>query len=190
MKIYTKTGDKGQTSLASGERVPKDHLRLQAYGTLDELNAILGLARSRNTNLYVEQLCCRLQTLLFVVGADLATPLPPAGQPDPAERVHEKHVKYVELCIDSLETELPPLTRFILPSGTETAGCLHLARTVCRRAERHIVTLAGQADLGPFVGELVNRISDYLFVLARYANFKSGRPDEPLSREFPELKDL
>ncbi len=190
MKVYTKTGDEGTTSLFSGQRVAKDSVRVHVYGTLDEMNVIIGLARSRNTNLYIEQLCSRLQTLIFLLCTDLATSLPPEGKPDTVVRINEKHVRYVEMCIDSLSAELPPLTKFILPGGTDVATTLHLGRTVCRRAERWLVKLAREEEVGVAVRELVNRISDYLFVLARYANFKAGRSDEVLNRDFPEIEAL
>jgi len=190
MKIYTKTGDKGTTSLFSGDRVPKDHLRLHAYGTLDEMNSIIGLARARNDHLVMDQLCSRLQALVFILNSDLAWPLSQAGQDKEVERISEKHIRYVEQSIDSLSAELPALTQFILPGGTETAGTLHLARTVCRRAERFVIALAREEDLGPHILKLVNRLSDYLFVLARYANLKAGRSDEILNCDFPEIDSL
>lgn len=190
MKIYTKTGDSGETSLFTGQRISKTHLRLHVYGTLDEMNAHLGLARSRNGKIYLEQLLGRLQTLTFILCSDLATPLPAAGESDRVDRVNEKHIRYVEQHIDSLTAEMPPLTKFILPGGTDVSSILHVARTVCRRAERYLVELVRQEDLGPHVPKLVNRYSDYLFTLARYANHVAGRPDEMLNREFPELNSL
>jgi len=187
MKIYTKTGDKGYTSLFSGERVSKNHLRVNTYGTLDEMNSILGMARAGNNDAEIEELCRRLQTLVFILNSDLATPFPPAGTADRVTRVRADHVRYLEQQIDVLTGRLPELTRFILPGGTPTAACLHVARTVCRRAERILVELAAVEDLGPHAPVLVNRLSDYLFTLARYANFRAGRPDEILDRDFPEL---
>lgn len=182
-KIYTRTGDAGETGLFSGERVPKDHLRLEVYGTLDEMNVLIGMARAKNGNLFLEQFCSRLQTLVFVLCSDLAT-----TESGAVDRVDGRHVRYLESCIDQLTTELPPLRNFILPSGCEAALFLHQARTVCRRAERRLSALARVEAVNPHVVALVNRISDFLFVLARYANHKAGRPDEPLNRDFPELK--
>lgn len=189
MKIYTKTGDAGQTSLFSGRRVPKNHLRLQTYGTLDELNTLLGLARAHNADPRLEQRLGRLQTLLFILCSDLATPLPEPGQKDLVTRIDQRHVAYLEQGIDAMTAELPPLRSFILPGGTETAAVLHVARTVCRRAERWLITLKPEEDLGPHAPVLVNRLSDYLFTLARWANFLAGRPDEILNREFPEIDE-
>jgi cob(I)alamin adenosyltransferase len=187
MKIYTKTGDAGQTSLFSGRRVPKNHLRLQTYGTLDELNTLLGLARAKNAEPRLGRPLARLQTLLFIVCSDLATPLPEPGQKDLVTRVTDRHVAFLEQQIDLMTAELPPLQNFILPGGTEVAALLHVARTVCRRAERWLISLAAEEDLGAAVPVLVNRLSDYLFTLARWANFLAGRPDEILDRNFPEI---
>lgn len=186
-RIYTKTGDGGSTSLFDGRRVPKDHLRLHVYGTLDECNTVIGLARAHNANLFLEQLCSRLQTLLFILCSDLATPLPAPGAPDLVDRVDSRHVRYLETGIDRLTAELAPLGKFILPGGCPASAFLHQARTVCRRAERFLIELQAQEKLGPHVPILVNRLSDYLFTLARYANHVSGRPDEVLDRSFPEL---
>ena len=189
MKIYTKTGDAGQSSLFSGRRVPKNHLRLQTYGALDELNSCLGLARAKNAEPRLERPLARLQTLLFILCSDLATPLPEPGQQDPVTRVSPGHIAFLERQIDAMTAELPPLKNFILPGGTEVAAVLHIARTVCRRAERWLVALKQEEDLGPHAPVLVNRLSDYLFTLARWANFLAGRPDEILNRDFPEIDD-
>ena len=185
-KIYTKTGDGGESGLFSGERVPKDHLRLETYGVLDELGALIGLVRCKNTNLYIEQLCSRLQTLLFIVSTDLAT----VGDQKEVQRVTEKHVKYVELCIDQITPQLPPMKSFILSSGCEASVLFHLARTICRKAERKLAALMRLENVGAAIPALLNRMSDYLFVLARFANVKAGRPDEALNWDFPELKAL
>jgi cob(I)alamin adenosyltransferase len=189
MKIYTKTGDKGTTSLFSGERVAKNHLRVSTYGTLDEMNSVLGLARAHNQDAEIEHLCARLQTLVFILNSDLATPVPPDGTPDRVTRITAAHVRYLERQIDALTAELPELTQFILPGGTPVAAYLHQARTVCRRAERIMVELADREDVGSHAPVLVNRLSDYLFTLARYANFRAGRTDEILDRDFPELDE-
>ncbi|MBN2431790.1 MAG: cob(I)yrinic acid a,c-diamide adenosyltransferase [Acidobacteria bacterium] len=187
MKIYTKTGDKGYTSLFSGERVTKNHLRVNTYGTLDEMNSVLGLARAYNQDAEIEALCRRLQTLVFILNSDLATPFPTAAAADRVTRISAAHVRYVEQQIDLLTGRLPELAQFILPGGTPVAACLHVARTVCRRAERIMVELAAAEDLGPHTPVLVNRLSDYLFTLARYANLRAGRADDILDRDFPDL---
>lgn len=169
MKIYTKTGDAGDTGLFGGPRVRKDDVRIEAYGTVDELNAVLGLARAEPLSEPLGQTLVRVQSELFSVGAELATP-------DPFKHgtalIGEPHVTRLEQEIDQLEAGLAPLRRFILPAGSRGAAALHLARGVCRRAERRVITLAaGEANLQD--GRLVrylNRLGDYLFVAARYAN--------------------
>ncbi|MCS6809551.1 MAG: cob(I)yrinic acid a,c-diamide adenosyltransferase, partial [Bacteroidota bacterium] len=143
-KIYTKTGDDGTTGLFGGERVPKDHLRIEAYGTLDELNAVLGVALAQPIPELLRVHLTTLSALLFTAGADLATPLqPPPKYPIP--RIELSHTLFIEHLIDQYDQELPPLKAFILPTGTSTAAQLHLARTVCRRAER-IVTALGRTE--------------------------------------------
>jgi cob(I)alamin adenosyltransferase len=177
VKIYTKTGDEGLTGLLGNRRVPKDDARIEAYGTIDELNAVLGTARAQGLG-EADALVGRLQDELFAVGSALADPNPEG--PFHAA-IHEAHVARLEAAIDALEAELPPLTRFILPGGTAAAATLHLARTVCRRAERQAVRL------GHTPGEHVprtlivylNRLSDLLFVLARAINHRAGVADVP-----------
>lgn len=187
VKIYTKTGDAGQTSLFTGERVPKNHLRLQVYGTLDELNAVLGMALAHGPHPEIAHRIRRLQTLLFILCSDLATPIPTDGETDRVTRIDDRHVRYLEQGIDAMTAELPPLRQFILPGGDGCAAALHLARTVCRRTERWLVRLRAEAELGDHVPVLINRLSDYLFTLARWANHMAGRGDELLNREFPEI---
>lgn len=179
MKIYTKAGDDGTTGLLGAGRVSKDAPRIEAYGTVDELNAVLGLARSTGgLDADADALVARLQDELFAVGAALA-------DPDPAGRFHnsvtEDFASRLEAEIDRLETELPALTQFILPGGSPAASQLHLARTVCRRAERLVVRL-GQSPGGAVPARVVaylNRLSDFLFVLARAVNHRSGVGDTP-----------
>lgn len=185
-KIYTRGGDGGCTSLFSGGRVHKHHPRLHACGTLDELDTALGVVRAMNRAPELDHLCRRLQTLLFVLSSDLATPLPADGAADTVPRVGGGHVKYVEDQIDALSDAMPPLDRFILPGGCGASAFLHQARAVCRRAERHLAELAAVEPVGDGAVELVNRMSDYLFVLARFANHLAGVPDEMLDRSFPE----
>ncbi len=178
MKIYTKTGDEGLTGLLGSRRVPKDDARIVAYGTIDELNAALGLARSQNLDHEADALVGRLQDELFAVGSALADPNPEGPFHD---TIGEAHVARLEAAIDTLEEQLPPLTQFILPCGTTGAAMLHLARTVCRRAEREVVRL------GRTPGEQVpvrllaylNRLGDLLFVLARASNQRAGVADVP-----------
>lgn len=178
MKIYTKTGDDGTTGLLGPGRVPKDHARIAAYGTVDELNAALGVARSLQPDSASDLLLGELQAELFAAGAALA-------DPDPNGRFHNavsaKMVTRLEERIDALEGELPPLRQFILPTGTPAAAQVHLARTICRRAEREVVHLAQQPDEHVPEGLIVylNRVSDFLFVLARAVNQRAGVSDVP-----------
>jgi cob(I)alamin adenosyltransferase len=175
MKIYTKTGDAGETGLWGGLRVPKDALRVHAYGTVDECNAAIGLARLHTAGSELDALLAELQNQLFVVGADLATPGAAATIP----RVTEAEVLMLEHAIDALEAELEPLRQFILPGGSPAAAHLHIARTVARRAERWFVSLAREEPANPQVGVYLNRLSDLLFVAARAANARAGTPDTP-----------
>jgi cob(I)alamin adenosyltransferase len=178
MKIYTKTGDAGETGLWGGLRVPKDSLRVHAYGTVDECNAAIGLARSAPLDAALDALLAEVQSQLFVVGADLATP----GEARNIPRVGEAEVTFLERSIDELEAGLEPLKQFILPGGTPAAAHLHLARTVCRRAERWVVSLAREEPANPQVGIYLNRLSDFLFVAARAANARAGAADVPWSK--------
>lgn len=175
MKIYTKTGDTGETGLFGGGRVPKDALRVQAYGTVDECNAVLGVARAAGLDAELDALLAQVQNQLFVVGADLATP----GEHPNTARVGDEEVGFLEQSIDQLEDELEPLRQFILPGGGAGAAGLHLARTVCRRAERLAVSLSHEEPLSPALLEYLNRLSDFLFVAARAANARANTPDVP-----------
>lgn len=175
MKIYTKTGDAGETGLFGGQRVPKDALRVHAYGTVDECNAALGLARAAGLDPALDELLAQVQAQLFVVGSDLATP----GESAHIPRVGEAEVAFLERAIDALEEGLEPLRQFILPGGTAGAAQLHLARTVCRRAERWVVSLAQAEPINGQALIYLNRLSDFLFVLARAANARAGVPDVP-----------
>ncbi len=179
-RIYTRTGDGGETGLFGGQRVPKDDLRVGAYGTIDELNAVLGVARAAGPGSEIDAVLERLQHHLFDLGAELATP-PTASSASVAHapRVIPAWVEALERDIDRFEDSLPPLRQFILPGGTPAAAMLHLARTVARRAEREIVALSAREPLNPELLKFVNRLSDLLFVLARAANHTGGRPDTP-----------
>ncbi|SDD30997.1 cob(I)alamin adenosyltransferase [Terribacillus halophilus] len=177
MKIYTKTGDKGETSLIYGTRVPKNHPRVEAYGTLDEANAAIGMALSllAAENDPFRQSLQRVQTLLFHAGAELATP------PDKEVqwKLESKHISILESDIDCWSEELPSLQQFILPGGCPSSAALHQARTIVRRAERLIVALA-EGDRSGKTLSFINRLSDYLFVAARYANHLQGTEENPL----------
>jgi len=167
-KIYTKGGDGGKTSLGNGSRVDKYDLRVEAYGTVDEANAAIGLARLEADPL-ADGMLSRIQNDLFDLGADLCRPMPDVGE-DEALRIQPSQVQRLEDEIDGMNALLAPLNSFILPGGTPTAAALHLARTVARRAERLTVQLAAEAKIDSTVIEYLNRLSDHLFVLARYVN--------------------
>lgn len=175
MKIYTKTGDRGDTGLFGGGRVPKDHPRVQAYGDVDELNAALGLARSIELMPRIDEVLAPIQRDLFAIGALLATPDREKMQQHLEKaRVDEGRVAELEQAIDDAERELEPLRAFILPGGTPKAAALHVARTVCRRAERHVVRLQHEDPIPPLAVIYLNRLSDLLFTLARLANKRAG----------------
>ena len=175
MKIYTRTGDEGETSLFAGGRVSKDDARLHAYGTMDELNSVLGVVRTHTIDAELDVLLNRVQMELFHIGADLATPLD-ADAPW-VVRADATMIETLEHDIDVLETSLEPLKSFVIPGGTAAAAQLHVARTVCRRAERWVATLRQTTDIGPHVGQYINRLSDWLFVVARAANQRAGVAD-------------
>jgi cob(I)alamin adenosyltransferase len=176
MKIYTKTGDEGETGLFGGGRVRKDHARIEAYGTVDELNAALGTARGEALQNDLDQALRQIQNDLFDLGAELATPHAEILK----TRVGSEQIQQLEQWIDAWETELPPLKTFILPGGLRAAGELHLARTICRRAERCVVRLAEitEQPISAEIGIYLNRLSDLLFVAARLVNQRGGRGDE------------
>jgi cob(I)alamin adenosyltransferase len=169
-RIYTKTGDQGQTGLGDGTRVPKDHPRVSAYGTVDELNAVLGLLLAHDPNLPEAELLRGIQNDLFDVGADLCRPQPIGEKPGERLRVTAEQAARLEQAIDRLNATLQPLTSFVLPGGTPAAAWCHLARTVCRRAERDVVTLMRHETVNPHALIYLNRLSDLLFVLGRVYN--------------------
>lgn len=175
MKIYTRTGDAGSTGLFGGGRVGKDHPRVEAYGAVDELNAAIGLARSIEPLPRIDELLTPIQRDLFAIGALLATPnREKMHQQLEKARVDAERVAQLEHSIDDAEAELEPLRSFILPGGTPKAAALHVARTVCRRAERRVVALQHEEELPPLAVIYLNRLSDLLFVLARLANHRAG----------------
>ena len=175
MRIYTRTGDDGGTALFGGGRVPKDNDRVEAYGDVDELNASLGMARAVETMPRIDEVLVPVQRDLFAIGALLATPDHDKMQQQLAKaRVDEDRIVQLERAIDEAESELEPLKAFIVPGGTPKSAALHVARTVCRRAERRVVHLAREIPLPPLVVVYLNRLSDLLFVLARLANRRAG----------------
>jgi len=181
-KIYTRTGDAGSTALGTGDRVSKAHLRIHAYGTVDELNALIGVARQHTRALLFAELdecLARIQNELFDLGADLCCP---ENGNDPGFeplRIVAGQVERLEADIDELNSEIKPLRSFVLPGGHAAAAALHVARTVCRRAERHMVELAAQPGehVSPSALKYINRLSDFLFVASRWVNALDGRGD-------------
>ena len=190
MKIYTRTGDDGSTGLLGGTRVPKDHLRVAAYGDVDELNALLGLVKASaqqgasgrpgqsRRGAALLTLLGRIQRDLFALGAQLADPTAKVARRKAKARFSASHTRRLEQAIDAAEKDLPALTSFILPGGTSLGAQLHLARTVCRRAERATITLNRDTPLDPRLLRYLNRLSDLLFVLARAANHRAGRAED------------
>lgn len=174
MRIFTRTGDAGETGLWGGRRVSKDAPRVEATGAVDELNAHLGAARALLADGDLAALLGRLQNELFDLGGDLAAALDDAGERPGVVRVRAEQVARLEAEIDVLEQGLPPLRRFILPGGSPAAAALHIARAVCRRAERRVVALSRLEAINPEVLRYLNRLSDLLFVLARTANARQG----------------
>lgn len=179
VRIYTRAGDSGDTGLYGGGRVSKDDPRVEAYGAVDELNAALGVARAADLPVDLDTLTGRLQEELFVLGADLATPADTKAREDAITRLKEGAAEALEPEIDRFEEELTPLETFILPGGHPAGAALHLARTVCRRAERRLVGLVRAGGAAPGALAYLNRLSDLLFVMARLANARAGRPEQP-----------
>lgn len=172
MKIYTKTGDKGKTSLFGGTRVPKYHLRIEAYGTVDELNSYIGLIRDQKIDLHTKEILLKIQNELFTLGSMLATPpekeiLKSGKERLNINKVSDESVTLLENEIDQMNESLPPMTHFILPGGHTTVSFCHIARCICRRAERIATQLSDESSINPQILVYLNRLSDYLFVLAR-----------------------
>jgi len=178
MKIYTKTGDKGETALFGGGRVSKDHVRVAAYGDVDELNSVLGMVRAAEPVTFFDDLLASIQRDLFSIGGHLATP-----DPERVAKALEKaalspaRVSEFEQVMDEAERELAPLRAFVLPAGSAKAAALHMGRTVCRRAERSVVHLSQSNDVPELFIVYLNRLSDLLFTLARLANHRGGVND-------------
>jgi cob(I)alamin adenosyltransferase len=178
MKIYTRTGDGGDTSLFGAGRVPKDHPRVAAYGDVDELNSVLGLVRATSPHDFFDPLLQAIQRDLFSIGGQLASPDPSAvAKALVKANLSADRVSEFERAIDEAEAELPPLRAFVLPAGSSKAATLHLARTVCRRAERTVVHLARDSEVPPLFLVYLNRLSDLLFALARLANHRARVSD-------------
>lgn len=177
MKIYTKTGDKGETSLFGGERVGKNNIRIKAYGTIDELNSFIGFAVIKANNEKVKKVLLNLQHKLFIVGSDLATPSTEKNKKLDIQRTPTEFITEVEKWIDEFSSNLDDLKNFILPGGSEGAALLHICRTIARRAEREIVELKKSEQITENIIIFTNRISDLFFVLSRYENKHSNIPD-------------
>ncbi len=175
-KIYTRTGDDGSTALGTNQRVPKDHIRVEAYGAVDELNALLGLALAQGLSDLLQKSLLSIQNQLLHLGADLAIP-PDENQETP--RIQTQHIESMEKLIDEINAVVGPLQNFILPGGAPGAAVLQVARAVCRRAERRTVSLARQESVRPENLRFLNRLSDLLFVMARYENHQQNI-EEPL----------
>ena len=175
-KVYTRTGDEGNTALGGGQRVSKDSLRIVAYGTVDELNSSIGVALAAGLTGALVEALGPIQNELFHLGSDLCI-LEEDKEKMPVPEIEDKHVAELEAHIDRLSGELPPLENFVLPGGSPGAAALHVARTVCRRAERDCVALLGEDDIGEQVIPYLNRLSDLLFVMSRYENAKRGVDD-------------
>ncbi len=178
MKIYTRTGDRGQTGLFGGARVDKDDPRVEAYGTVDETNAVIGCARAHGVGAELDAVLAELQADLFVVGAELAC-VPGREDKLGMRLIDDGDVERLEHAIDDAERGLPPLKSFVMPGGTPAAAALHHARTVCRRAERRVLTTGSDSDVRAEMVIYLNRLSDLLFVLARRVNHDAGVEDIP-----------
>jgi cob(I)alamin adenosyltransferase len=175
-RVYTRTGDDGTTGLGGGQRVPKDSVRIAAYGTVDELNSHIGTALASGVNEAIAGPLRAIQNELFHLGSDLCV-LEEDKAKMPVPRIEERHVVALEVLMDRLSEELPPLENFVLPGGSPAAAALHVARTVCRRAERLVVALSRREPVGAFTVRYLNRLSDALFVMARHENRRRGLPD-------------
>ena len=170
-KIYTKTGDDGTTGLFGGARLPKDHIRIEAYGTVDELNAVIGWLMSTIHDQQIDHLLQTIQSRLFTVGSNLASE---PGKNMITPDLLDEDIKLIEQSIDKMQDALPPLKHFIMPGGSASVSAAHLARTVCRRAERRCVALAHNSEVDAIIILYLNRLSDFFFVLARWLGLREG----------------
>ncbi len=177
MKIYTKTGDKGETGLFGGARISKNSPRIEAYGTIDELNSFIGLAITETQDSSVKSLLNTIQNQLFIVGSDLATPKSGEDQKKNILRIPAEFYEEIEKSIDFFEEKLDALKNFIIPGGSKSASLLHICRTVARRAERRVVALNSLEQINENIVIFLNRLSDLFFVLSRYENKISNHPD-------------
>jgi cob(I)alamin adenosyltransferase len=176
MKIYTGFGDKGDTSLFGGETVKKNHLRVEMYGILDELNAFIGMLRHKNSDKAIDTVLKNVQNELFTYGSEIATP-DASKRAKFSEQISEVHISALEKMIDQFSESLPELKQFILPGGSEASCFAHVARTVCRRAERVLISLSGQTSIRNELIVYLNRLGDLLFVIARYENVLNNVDD-------------
>lgn len=177
LRIYTKTGDKGETSLIGGTRLPKHHIRIEAYGDVDELNSQIGVVRSQSIATHYKAVLTEIQDRLFTIGSLLAAD--PEKNKMKLPEVHEADITFLEKEIDAMETELPEMKNFILPGGYEPAALCHVARCVCRRAERAVLKLAANEKVEEVIYKYLNRLSDYLFVLARKVAHDANAEETP-----------
>jgi cob(I)alamin adenosyltransferase len=176
-RIYTKTGDKGETSLVGGTRVMKNHPRIEAYGDLDELKSWIGLIRDQEIGMDHRKTLLEIQDRLFTIESHLASENPDVAALMP--QLAEKHSLILESEIDRMNEQLPPISNFILPGGFQPASMCHIARTVCRRVERKVIGLLGVEEVDPLIVQYINRLSDYLFVLARALTFEGNGTETP-----------
>lgn len=177
MKIYTKTGDKGQTSLIGGTRVPKDHIRIEAYGTVDELNSWMGVIRDSVEDMNTKRLLIEIQDKLFTIGSHLASDPEKSKMKLPA--ITDDHVAVLEKEMDAIDAVVPPMKNFVLPGGHLSVSYCHVARCVCRRAERCVISLAASAPVEEVIIRYLNRLSDYLFMLSRKLTMDLGAEEIP-----------
>lgn len=177
LKIYTKTGDKGKTSLLGGRKISKADTRIESYGSVDELNSFVGLLSDYQTDDAIKTVLKEIQDRLFTIGSELATD-PEKNIKMPVPDLHESDIDLLEKEMDRMDEELPPMKNFILPGGSPAVSYAHIARTVCRRAERHIIRLNDESDnVHPLIIKYLNRLSDYFFMLARYISLKNNVPE-------------